>query len=235
MPAELFPQTAISELAANVNSRQLDVLRQAQKAGFIMNSSDMNPDTRSILDELSALGMLDVAFDGDIKDQPYLWTSNGNGQRVLRYLTGIRSGPHFEVAADTLAKWLEKQGQDQWWSVDGDPLLTGRLDFPCPGNELAIELMKIGKPLLVQARKEDATAKGQVITIEGLNEVVGTLADNLHSSRAGQLPGWSGDRILYCCWKGSTNDWLLSEDSEAGRWMAGDQAQARDTVSVRTV
>jgi hypothetical protein len=33
------------------------------------------------------------------------------------------------------------------------------------------------------------------------------------------LPAWSGDRLLYLCWKGSTNDWLLCEDSEAAKQM----------------
>jgi hypothetical protein len=161
----------------------------------------------------------------------YLWTSNVNGQRVVRYLTGIRSGPHYGVEAEELAAWLEGQGSDRWWSVDGDPLLTGRLDFPCPADELAAELRRIGQPLLVQAKKDDADAKGQKINKGKLDAVAGKFADNLSLIREGPPPPWSGDRLLYLCWKGSTNDWLLTEDSDTARQMqAGGGGKAADAA-----
>jgi hypothetical protein len=152
----------------------------------------------------------------------------------LRYLTGIRSGPYYELPADELAAWLEAQGNDRWWSVDGDPLLTGRLYFPCPADELAAELRRIGQQLLVQARKEDTGAKGQRIDRDKLDELAGKVADNLHLIRGGQLPGWSDDRLLYLCWEGSTNDWLLCEDSEVAKQMqASDGGKAVDTADVK--
>ena len=54
--------------------------------------------------------------------------------------------PHYQLPTDALATWIEEQGTATWWSVDGDPLLMERLDLPCPGDELASELRKIGKP-----------------------------------------------------------------------------------------
>ena len=49
--------------------------------------------------------------------------------------------------------------------------------------------------------------------------VAGRFADNLPLIREGEMPPWSEDRILYLCWKGSTNDWLLAEDSETTNQM----------------
>jgi len=222
MPAPLVPHADIPALAQKVTADQRAVLAAIQRAGFIRND-DLDRQTAAGLQELTRLGLVDPAYAGPTDGPVSIWTSNGNGQRVLRYLTGIRSGPHFEVAAADLAAWLEDQGADRWWSVDGDPLLTGRLDFPSPADELAAELRQVGQPLLVQANKDNADAKGQVIGKENLNAIVGRIADNLHTIREGQSPPWSGDRVLYLCWKGSTNDWLLTEESEAARQMGAEE------------
>src|SRR5207249_8593119 len=104
-------------------------------------------------------------------------------------------------------------GADRWWNVDGDPLLTGRMTFPCPGDELATELRKIDRPLLVQAKKDDVDAKGQAISKDKLNELIGHFADILYPFDPGQAPPRAGDRILYLCWKRLFDDWLLAEDS----------------------
>jgi hypothetical protein len=116
--------------------------------------------------------------------------------------------------------------------VDGDPLLTGRLTFPCPAARLAAELRKINRPLLVQARKGDAGARGQAIDAAKLGDVVGLLAENVHTP--GQAPPWATDRILYLCWKGSLPEWLLEEDGEASAQMqVGEGAHARDRARVK--
>jgi hypothetical protein len=48
------------------------------------------------------------------------------------------------------------------------------------------------------------------------------------------LPAWSGDRVLYLCWKGSTNDWLLCEDSEAAEQMqASDGGKTVEAADVK--
>jgi hypothetical protein len=234
MPAELVPHAGIPELAARVTAPQLEVLRQAQKVGFIMNRGDIGRETRGVLDELTRLGLLDVAFEGDAKDHPYLWTSNGNGARVLGYLTGLRAGPHYEISSPELADWLLEQGEEQCWNVDGDPLLTGRMTFPCPAAPLARELRKVNRPLLVRAKKGDAEAKGQPIGKDKLNEVVEHFAENLHVSRDDEMPKWGGDRLLYLCWKGTSNEWLLAEDSETTEQMkAEDTARVTESAEVK--
>jgi hypothetical protein len=233
MPAPLVPHADVPALANQITSDQRRVLAAIQHDGFIRNH-DLDDQTAAALQELTRLGLVDPAYDGPTVGPVYLWTSNGNGQRVLRYLTGIRSGPHYEVPAGELAAWLEAQRNDRWWSVDGDPLLTGRLDFPCPADELAAELRQIGQPLLVQARREDTGAKGQKIDRAKLDAVAEKIADNLHLIREGQPPAWSGDRLLYLCWKGSTNDWLLCEDSEAAKQMqASDGGNAVEAAQAK--
>jgi hypothetical protein len=233
MPASLVPHAEIPALAQKITTEQREVLAAIQHAGFIRNHG-LDGQMAAALLELTRLGLVDPAYEGPASGPVYLWTSNGNGQRVLRYLTGIRSGPHYELPAEELAAWLEAKGNDRWWSVDGDPLLSGRLDFPCPADELAAELRQIGQPLLLQAKKEDTGAKGQPIDRHKLDVVAGKIADSLHLIRQGQLPVWSGDRLLYLCWKGSTNDWLLCEDSEAANQMqASDGAKVVETAEVK--
>ncbi len=110
----------------------------------------------------------------------------------------IPAGPHYEISSSELAAWLDKQGDDRCWYIDGDPLLGGRLSFPCPGDELATELRKINRQLLVQAKEDDAAAKGQAIDAVKLDSAVARFRD---------------DRVLYLCWTGSPHEWLLVEDS----------------------
>ena len=230
MPAILVSHSAIPELAGRVTPDMLKVLRHIQKADFIMNRADLDPAWVESLHQLTELGLVDPGYDGDTSGPPYIWVANGNGSRVLTYKTGIRGGPHYELPSAELAAWLEQQGPDRWWSVDGDSLLTGRMTFPCPARSLATELRKIGRPLLVQAKKDDASAKGQVISKNKIEAVTDTFANNIHMIRGGEKPSGSEDRILYLCWKGSTEEWLLSEDSETTALMTtvvvGDRSKA---------
>jgi hypothetical protein len=231
MPAELVPHAAIPELAAQISAELLEVLRRIQKAEFILNGDDINAKTAEALGRLAELGLVDPGFTGDERGAPYMWVSNANGSRVLSYRTGIRGGPHYEVPSVELAAWLEGQGTDRWWNVDGDPLLTGRLTFPSRAAHLAAELRKINRPLLVQARKGDTSAKGQMIDASKVGNAVGLLAENVHT--IGQALPWAKDRILYLCWKGSPYEWLLEEDSEATAQMqVEERAHARPRAQV---
>ena len=58
---------------------------------------------------------------------------------------GIPDEPYYTVPAGELAAWIEQQGDDTWWNVDGDSILTGILSFPSPGDELAAELRRINE------------------------------------------------------------------------------------------
>jgi hypothetical protein len=223
MPADLVPTVAIPDLARQVTPEMLTVLRRLQRAGFIQNSKRLDRATFDVLQRLANLGLVDPGDEGDTNGPPLLWVSNGNGSRVLNYLTSIPVGPHYEIASTDLAAWLEEQGKDRWWNVDGDPLLTGRLTFPCPASDLAADLRKIGRPLLVQAKAEDKDAQGQPVGKDKLNELVGHFYENLHAPRGGELPPWGRDRLLYLRWKGSPDEWLLTEDSETTEQMQGEE------------
>jgi hypothetical protein len=235
MPADLVPNAAIPDLAARANSPEmLAVLRRIQRAGFITNSRSLDHQTFDILQELATLGLVDQGDDTDTSGPSSLWTSNGNGLRVLNYLASIPVGPHYEIPSSELAAWLEEQGKDRWWNVDGDPLLTGRLTFPCPASDLAAELRKVNRPLLVQAKKEDTEAKGQPVAKSKLDQLVGHFAENLHVIREGELPPWSQDRLLYLRWQGSPQEWLLEEDSETTEQMVPeDQGRGGKAAEVK--
>jgi hypothetical protein len=223
MPAALVPHAAIPELATRVDPEMLNVLRQLQKADFILNAKHLDAKVRAALERLEKLGLVDPAFEGNERARPFMWVGNGNGSRVLGYKTGIRGGPHYEVPAPELAAWLREQGPDRCWNVDGDPLLTGRLTFPCRADRLSNELRAINRPLLVQAKKDDVTARGQVIGKAKIDAVVDRLADNIHLTGDGDKPLWAADRVLYLCWKGSTDEWLLAEDNETTALMQGSE------------
>ncbi|MCI0464135.1 MAG: hypothetical protein L0Z62_44950 [Gemmataceae bacterium] len=224
MPAKLVPNDAIPHLAARVDSPEmLKILHHIQQVGFILNGGDVDAETARILNQLAALGLVDPGYEGPPEGPPSIWVSNGNGSRVLKYLASIPVGPHYEILSSELAAWLEEQGPDRWWNVDGDPLLAGRRPFPCPASELAAELRRIGRPLLVQAKKDDANAKGQRIGKEKLNDLVEPFAENLHAPGPGQLPPWGSDRFFYLRWKGSSEDWLLVEDSETTEQMRAEE------------
>jgi hypothetical protein len=123
----------------------------------------------------------------------------------------ILSGPHGEIPATEFAAWVEQQGADTWWSVDGDSLLTGRLTFPCPGDELAAEVRRINRPLLVGMPKK-TTDTGVSLKTADLDTIVSRFAD--HVEIKGTRPIWTNDRLLSLSWKDSGEDWLLIEDEE---------------------
>jgi len=233
MPANLVPHAAIPDLASRVTADMLKVLRHIQKADFIMNSGDMDPATLETLQQLTELELVDPGYEGDTSRPPYMWVANGNGSRVLAYRTGIRGGPHYELPSTELAEWLEEQGSDRWWNIDGDPLLTGRMTFPCPAALLARELRKINRPLIVQARKGDEEADGRPIGKGDLDRVVTRLSESIHQIRPAPLPAWAADRSLYLCWADSRFEWILSEDSRMTQLRAAEEARAREKACVK--
>jgi hypothetical protein len=120
----------------------------------------------------------------------------------------VAYGPHVEVPSPLLADWLELQGADCWWTVDGDTVLSGRLSFPCPGDELAAELRSINKPLLLAAEDDKSAPQGEAATAADLDRLVGS-ADGPagFEAKKGERERW-----FFLCWKGAEEDWFLQED-----------------------
>lgn len=113
-----------------------------------------------------------------------------------------------EISAKELAGWIDEQGGSTYWTVDGDPLLAGRLSLPCPGDELASELRKINKPLLVfdpPGLSHPSAAPPKLDDLVEREEL--------------------GTRVLQFQWKGSDSIWLLIEDEETS------ESASRETSS----
>jgi hypothetical protein len=113
-----------------------------------------------------------------------------------------------EISAKELAGWIDEQGGSTYWTVDGDPLLAGRLSLPCPGDELADELRKINTPLLVfdpPGLSHPSAAPPKLDDLVEREEL--------------------GTRVLQFQWKGSDPIWLLIEDEETS------ESASRETSS----
>ena len=99
MPAVLVPPERIPELAAQIDSpAMLRVLRGLRETGFIQNSPDVDQGTAAILQRLTGLGLVDPGYDGTTNGKPFIWVSNGNGERVLKY---FEASPSREAALES--------------------------------------------------------------------------------------------------------------------------------------
>src|SRR5438093_8940960 len=107
----------------------------------------------------------------------------------------LRDRPHYTLPAAELARWIEGQ-PDQWWSVDGDPRLTSVVDFPCPSDELAPALRKIGKDLLLYDKTSPSRAHGEKLGADRLDE----LADVSNRLK---------EKTFLLSWADSDIEWLL--------------------------
>jgi hypothetical protein len=110
----------------------------------------------------------------------------------------LRDEPHYTLPAAELARWIESQ-PEQWWWVDGDPWLMSVLDLPCPSDELAPEIRKVGKDLLLYDKTPGSTAHGERIRADQLD----ALADRRN---------WRRRRTYVLTWVDSDEEWELRED-----------------------
>jgi hypothetical protein len=124
----------------------------------------------------------------------------------------LRDESHYRIASPELAAWLESQGTDRWWSVDRDPLLTGRVSFPCPADELAAELRRINRTLLVQDRRQPPSGRGEQIVARDLDALATRWGDIVGTN--GTPSPWASNRLFFLCWEDRGEEWLLLEDVE---------------------
>jgi hypothetical protein len=124
----------------------------------------------------------------------------------------------YESTAADLAAWLRARGTESWWTVDGDPDLTGAVDFPCTHEELAAELELRGiQPLVLHGPET------------GLDAPIGTEEiDRVVSTDRG------GNRVLQLSWADSGNVWLLIEDKET-MIEVQDTLRVSDSVEVEVI
>ena len=114
--------------------------------------------------------------------------------------------PYYTIGAADLAQWLAQQ-PNCWWNVDGDPVLTSLVDFPCPSGEIAEAVGKLERTARVFDPREDAHPNGEPIDPKQLNELANT-ENNSHA------------RTFLLRWESGEVQWLLAEDPDA----AGDAA-----------
>jgi hypothetical protein len=110
----------------------------------------------------------------------------------------VSDKPYYTIPAANLAAWIESH-PDRWWGVDGDLRLTSIVDFPCPAEELAPALRKIGKDLLLYDKTPGSQAHGEILDPGRLDD----LADTNNRRRR---------KIYLFNWADSDEDWLLLED-----------------------
>jgi hypothetical protein len=124
----------------------------------------------------------------------------------------IQQEPHFEISSTDLAAWVEQQGADRWWTVDGDPLLTGLIPFPAPGDDLAGVLRRVNRVLLVADRHQRPESRGRRIGAADLDGLAFREGETFQGT--GEKPPWFDNRLFELSWKGGGEDWLLIEDLE---------------------
>lgn len=104
-----------------------------------------------------------------------------------------------DLAPGALAAWLRRQ-PDTWWSVDGDPSLMERINFPCSAEDLAAALEASKRDLVLHAFHAREVAESD-------EETLNRVADAGMSS--------SGNRSMTLTWSGSSDTWELVEDQDA--------------------
>lgn len=107
---------------------------------------------------------------------------------------------HVVVSSRSIAEWLDGQ-PGTWWNVDGDPLLTSEMDFPCPNDELAAGFRKHDGKIWVFTKERNRANAGEDVNSLGLDDLVDT-----ENPRR--------EKNLLAAWMGSDIEWLLSEDKD---------------------
>ncbi len=121
---------------------------------------------------------------------------------------------YYEITANSLANWIEHQGANKWWIIDGDNYLSSRVMSPCPTAALVRVLRQANRNLLVQTHEPQAN--GQVIGPEKLDELAEPLDVSTFPIQPNHpRPKWADDRCLWLCWKDQNDEWMLAEDSQA--------------------
>jgi hypothetical protein len=122
----------------------------------------------------------------------------------------IQNEPHYTIATADVAAWLERQGDDLWWTIDLDRFLIGRRRLPCTSSELAALFRPLERIVLVLDPHKNPDAHGQRIGPAELDGLVSRFNDDVPPEV--DLGPAGRDRYFYCAWPGSDDEWMLTED-----------------------
>jgi hypothetical protein len=64
----------------------LKLLRRLKERGFIQNGAQANEETADALKRLTELALVDAGYADSPTGKPFIWVSNSNGERALKYL-----------------------------------------------------------------------------------------------------------------------------------------------------
>ena len=123
--------------------------------------------------------------------------------------------PTHDLSSRELASWLDRQADTSWWGVHGDPFLASRLTFPCSSNELADEIRRSTRGLVVYDPSGGELPAGGTATADNLDAFV----------EHAEL----GTRVLQLAWKESNGYWLLVEDEETSESVGRERAARYDS------
>ena len=101
------------------------------------------------------------------------------------------------------------------WRINGNGRLTGtgRIFSPCTGDELAAELRRVNRPLLVRDQSDNPLARGQLLDRTRLDELARRREDLFPTSDGRKFP-WSDNRWFLVSWDDLDFEWMLVEDLE---------------------
>jgi len=106
----------------------------------------------------------------------------------------------FRMPPARLADWLEDQGPDLWWTVDGDDYLLGTITLPTTAHLLAARFREVKKTLIV---------------LDPLNRWSGPIEpENFDLNLIADSDNATQERVLCMRWDDERYpaEWLLCED-----------------------
>jgi hypothetical protein len=106
MPADLFSDDDIQRLADKIDSPAMyKVLCRFGRENVILNDRRIDRQTFDFLQQLAALGLVDLGVDPGDAGKPHHWVSNQNGKKMLRLFASAGQEDEEAPPIDP-GKWL---------------------------------------------------------------------------------------------------------------------------------
>jgi hypothetical protein len=120
---------------------------------------------------------------------------------------------HYDIDVGELAAWLEAQGRDRLWAIDGEHDIAGEISVPCTAEDLAQALRRHAGTVRVYASPENEPAGP--LNRQNLESV----AEHDGDARAFRLAWTDGES--------AGDSWDLVEDTIAAESMSQDDLPHR--------
>lgn len=139
MPAELMTAMDIPSLADKISPAMRTVLQFLRDRGFIQNSPNLEKKTAGVLKQLAALGLVDPGYTVPVGEEPFVWVSNANGERMVRHLSNMpeQPGPKLKINPRAKMALSSLSEQEQIQVLVAVESLLGRDPSSWPSEEAA--------------------------------------------------------------------------------------------------